>query len=86
MKLVIQRTLKETITEDVLDKNGKKTGKTKEVETGEEVLEQKEVPLIDYKQNKQALTKAGWEVVAESNIIDLSEQKYFQPKEKKAQY
>lgn len=86
MKLVIQRTLKETITEDVLDKNGKKTGKTKEVETGDEVLEQKEIPLIDYKQNKEAIVKAGWEVVAESNIIDLSEQKFFQPKEKKAQY
>ena len=86
MKLVIQRTLKETRTEDVLDKNGKKTGRTEEVATGDEVLEQKEIPLIDYKQNKDAIIEAGWEVVAEANIIDLSEQKFFQPKEKKAQY
>ena len=100
MKLVIQRTVKEVTEEPeykmipVLDEDGKDTGKkerqytgkTKQVETGDEVLEQKEIPLIDYKQNKDAIIKAGWEVVAEANIIDLSEQKFFQPKEKKAQY
>lgn len=86
MKLVIERRLKELTTEEVLDKNGKRTGKTKEVETGEEVLEQKQVPLVDYKQNKEALVRAGWQVVAEANIIDLKEQKYFEASKKKVEY
>ena len=77
MKVVIQRTLKETEERPILDKNGKSTGRTEVVETGEETLEQKTIPLVDYNENKKAIKSNGWEVIAEANIIDLKKSKFF---------